>query len=256
MAVFIDFSIVFLSFLLMILDVTFGGGYGTLLTPILFMAGYNPLETVPAILTSQIIGDFLALFFHQKLKNIELSAGNKTFKVAITLAILSSAGSVTSVVVALSLPAFYLELYIGLLVLVVGALVLAFRNRTLKFSWPRLLFLTTLAAFNKGLSGGGYGPLVSAGQILTGIEAKSAIAITALAEGATCVVAVISYIALGRSIDYKLLIMLSIGAAFSAPISAYMVKKIENRQIKTILGLTTTILGTLTLLKTLNTPKT
>jgi hypothetical protein len=48
---------------------------------------------------------------------------------------------------------------------------------------------------------------------------KNAIGITALAEGVTCLIAVIGYIVLGRTIDFTLSMMLSIGAAFSAPIS-------------------------------------
>jgi len=37
-----------------------------------------------------------------------------------------------------------------------------------------------------GLSGGGYGPLVTSGQVIFGVPAKSAVAITSLAEGITC----------------------------------------------------------------------
>ena len=56
------------------------------------------------------------------------------------------------------------------------------------FSWWRIGGLGTLAAFNKGISGGGYGPLVTAGQVLSGIRGRNAVGITSLAEGVTSIV--------------------------------------------------------------------
>jgi hypothetical protein len=40
-----------------------------------------------------------------------------------------------------------------------------------------LLGLGLLGSFNKGLSGGGYGPLLTIGQILSGVNAKSAVVV-------------------------------------------------------------------------------
>ena len=52
----------------------------------------------------------------------------------------------------------------------------------------RLPRLGLWASLNKGLSGGGYGPLVCGGQLLAGMNEKEAIGITSLAEGLVCVV--------------------------------------------------------------------
>jgi uncharacterized membrane protein YfcA len=247
-----ELFLVFLAFLLGVLDATFGGGYGTILTPALLMVGFDPFKVVPAVLVSQLIGNFLAAFCHHKFKNVDLTIRGKNFRIAVTLAVLSSIGSTVSVIVAFNLSSFYLNLYIGMLVLAMGFMVLAIRKRKLKFSWSRLLFFGSLAAFNKGLSGGGYGPLVAGGQILTGVDAKNAIGITCLAEGITCIIAVISYIALGRNIDYTLSFILSIGVAFSALAAAYIVRKIESKQLKFIWGIVIIILGLSTIFKTLN----
>jgi uncharacterized membrane protein YfcA len=53
-----------------------------------------------------------------------------------------------------------------------------------------------VAAFNKGLSGGGYGPLVTAGQVVSGLPPKHAVAISSVAESFTCVVGLAAYLAL------------------------------------------------------------
>lgn len=49
------------------------------------------------------------------------------------------------------------------------------RERDFGFSWRRMVVVGLLAAFNRGLSGGGYRPVVTAGQIMSGVREKSAV---------------------------------------------------------------------------------
>ena len=197
-----------------------GASDGTILTPALLMLGFDAIQVVPAVIASQLMGDFLAVFFHHRFRNVDMSIGSKDFKRGVTLAGFSLLGSVAAVLFALKLSKFALNLYIGILVAIVGIVVLITGERTRDFSWLRLLFLGSIASFNKGLSGGGYGPIVTAGQILTGVEARAAIGITSLAEGVTCVAAVLTYAFSGKPIDWRLAVALAIGVALSTPVAA------------------------------------
>lgn len=248
---FTHFPAAVLAFFLEIFDASFGLGYGTALTPVLLIIGFDPLQVVPAVLLSQLVGDFLAAFCHHKFKNVNLSLDSNNFMIAITLGILGSIGSIIAVVIATNLPKIYLHLYIGTLVAILGLIVVVTRNRNFDFSWTRLLFLGFLAAFNKGLSGGGYGPLVSGGQILTGIDVKKAIGITSFAEGITCIVAVMTYLLKDKNFDLSLVVWLSIGVTLSGPISAFIVRKIEISKLKVAVGILNIVLGLFTVLKTL-----
>ena len=241
----------FLSFLFEIVDASFGGGYGTLLTPVLLLLGYDPAEAVPAVLFSQLTGDFLAVFFHHEFKNVDLSFRSEAFRIAVSLSLLSALGSIIGVTVAINLTSFLLNLYIGALITAIGLIILVYKNRKFVFSWPRLISLGFLAAFNKGISGGGYGPLIAGGQILTGVKVKSAVGITSLAEGIICIIAVLSYFLAGKTFDWSLTIILSIGAMLSAPVSAYIIRKIQNKRLKLILAITTLLLGLTTILQTI-----
>ncbi len=108
-----------------------------------------------------------------------------------------------------------------------------------------------VASFNKGISGGGYGPVVTGGQILSGVEGKSAVGITSLAEGLTCLVGIIAYVLVSKnSIDWKLAPLIIAGAVFSVPLSAISVKKIRSRDLKLAIAVLTIILGILTIMKT------
>lgn len=251
MVLFNYLPVVILAFLLEVVDSSIGMGYGTILTPVLLIIGFDPLRVVPAVLVSQLAGDFLAAFFHHEFKNVDFSIGSKHFKVAVMLSLLGLIGSIIAVVIAVNLPKPLINLYIGTLFAVTGLIVLATKNKNFGFSWTRVLCLGSLAAFNKGISGGGYGPIVTTGQILAGVKARSAIGIISLAEGVTCVVAVLMYVLIGRNIDWLLSILLSIGVVLSAPLAAYIVRKIESRRLKLIIGISTLLLGLSTILRTL-----
>ncbi len=251
-----DFLVIFLlaalSFLLEVVDASVGMGYGTLLTPVLLLLGFDSHQVVPAVLISQLAGDFLAAFFHHQFRNVNLSIGSRHLTVAVTLGALSLMGAVVAVVISAELPALFLNAYISILLIIAGVIVLVTRNKKYGFSWIRLLSLGSLAAFNKGISGGGYGPLVTSGQILSGIEAKSAIGIISLAEGVSCIVALLMYGLIGKSIDWLFAVPLSIGVAISTPLAAFVVKKIENKRFRLMIGVFTLLLGILTIMSLLH----
>jgi uncharacterized membrane protein YfcA len=245
------FLLVAFAFLFGIVDASFGMGYGTLLTPMLLIVGFNPLQVIPAVLISQLVGDFLTAFFHHRFENVNLSVGSKDLKVSVMLGALGLVASVIAVLIAVNLPALYLNLYIGISAASLGLLILAAKNRGYSFSWFRLLCIGSFASFNKSLSGGGYGPIVVTGQMLTGVEVKNAIGITALAEGVTCAVAVFMYFFIGKNVDWLLSILLLIGVALSSPVAALIVRKIESKIMKSIIGISTLAIGLLTIFKVL-----
>ena len=257
------------------MDSTLGMGYGTSLTPFLLLVGFEPMQVVPAILLSELITGVLAGFTHHSFGNVDfrpktmnirkiiLSLKNNGFiysmknglpqhlKVVIVIASCSIIGTVAAVLIAVSLPKFYLKLYIGLLILAIGIVILATINRDYKFSWKKVTTLGLIASFNKGMSGGGYGPVVTGGQLISGIEGKNAIGITSLAEGLTCMVGVSAYLFTKDAIDWQLAPYLIIGAVLSVPLSALTVRKINTRFLKIIIGIIVILLGLLTLGKVL-----
>jgi uncharacterized membrane protein YfcA len=243
-------AIIILAFLCEYIDSSLGMGYGTTLTPLLLIMGYKPLQIVPVVLLSELVTGMSAAFFHHKFKNADFKFGNSDFKIAMVMAGCGILGALIAVHVALNVPSFYLKLYIGVLVFGMGILILTTLSRTFKFSWRKIVPLGFLAAFNKGISGGGYGPLVTSGQILSGVKSKSAIGITSLSEGLTSFVGVIIYlIYTNHTVDWELAPSLVLGAFLSVPVAAYTVKKFKSGPLRLIVGVATLILGVATLVK-------
>jgi len=238
-----------ITFISEYLDSGLGMGYGTALAPILIIFGYEPLKVVPAILISQLVTDIAACFSHHGCGNVDLNFKSKDFKVALFLGLISSIGAIISVILALKIPKWILTLYIGLLVVSMGILILVTIKRPMKFSWKKIMGFSFLAAFNKGISGGGYGPLVMGGQMLSGVCPKNAIGITAFAEAVTCLVGFITYLLLGKHIDWKLTILLILCATPAVPFAALTAKKINADKLRFYVGIFITMLGVLTLFR-------
>jgi len=269
-------AIVVMAFLCEYMDSTLGMGYGTTLTPVFLLMGFSPMQIVPAILLSELVSGLLAGIFHHREGNVDLKPKTADIfkirnmlsplgyiesfkkavplhlKIALLLAACSIVGTVAAVFIAVNIPKFWLKLYIGCLVLSMGLVILICFNRDFKFSWKRISFLGLIASFNKGMSGGGYGPVVTGGQVLSGVEGKSAIGITSLAEGLTCLVGVIAYTLISKNpVDWKLAPYIIIGAVLSVPLSAKSVKMISERKLKMAIALLTIALGILTIVKTI-----
>jgi len=243
--------IILLAFVCELVDSTLGMGYGTTLTPVLLLLGYEPIEIVPAVLFSEFITGVSAGFFHHEFGNVDLRPGSHDFKVAAVLTGLSVVGVLLAVGVAISVPSWMVKLYIGLLVLVMGLVILKNNNKEFPFSWRRIGGLGFIAAFNKGISGGGYGPVVTGGQVLSGVRGRNAIGIASLAEGITSVVGVAIYLISGTPIPWHLAPSLLLGAIFSVPLAAYVVSRIPTGRLTLIIGGFSTALGGYTLARLL-----
>ncbi len=271
----VGIAIMIVAFFAEYIDSSLGMGYGTTLTPLLLLFGFNPLQVVPAILLSELITGLLAGFTHHKAGNVNFKPKSTNIryimkrlkelgyvesfkrgipihlKIALVLAACSIIGTIAAVFIAVNIPKFWLKLYIGLLVMVIGGVILFTLNKNYKFSWKKILGLGFIASFNKGISGGGYGPVVTGGQLLSGVSGRNAVGITSLAEGLTCAVGVVAYLLTKSIIDWRLAPYLIIGAVISVPFSALTVKKIKTRTLAIIIGIVTLILGAFTIIKTI-----
>ena len=240
----ISLHISLFAFICEYVDSSLGMGYGTTLTPLLLIMGYRPLQIVPAVLLSELVTGLTAAFLHHRFKNSNFNLNTADTRIALTMAGCSVFGTLAAIIIALNVPALYVRLYISLLVLAMGVTILTSLGRRFLFSWKKIVSFGFLASFNKGISGGGYGPIVTSGQIFSGVKLKNAIGITALSEGLTCLVGVITYLMFtNHTIEWDLAPSLILGALFSVPLAAYTVKKADGKHLQVIVGCATVALG-------------
>ncbi len=241
-------SVLIVAFILEFLDASIGMGYGEI-AALLLLLGFAPLEVVPAVLLTSAIMSLLAGGIHHGFDNVDFSLKSKDFKIALMLTIFGIIGVLIGVFLAVELPEDFLIAYIGLLVIFIGVVLILNHHKKHKFSWKRIIGLGVIASINKGVTGGGYGSVLTGGQIAVGVDSKKAVGITALTEGFICVVGFLAYLFIEgvSALNWSLIVSLLIGGVVSTPFAVYAVKKSKPKKLVLVVGVVSIILGALVL---------
>ncbi|MBN2134502.1 MAG: sulfite exporter TauE/SafE family protein [Acidobacteria bacterium] len=259
------------AFICEFIDASMGMGYGTILSPVMIIMGFDPVVAVPAILLSQSFGGLTASIFHQQFENVNFNKKSDDLKVVFIIVGFGVIATIIAVFIAVNIPKTAVKTYIGILVIVMGTLLLT--NKTFKFSWGKMAAVGVVSAFNKAISGGGFGPVVTGGQLVSGQKATNAVGITTLAEAPICIIAFLTYLILrvvkeidgsilempvsnflsllfsSQVIQWELLLALIMGSVVVAPFAAFTTKLTKNK-LRYIIGVIIIVLGVWTLYKT------
>lgn len=256
-----------IAFAFQYMSVSMGLGYGTVLTPVLLIIGFAPLQVVPAVLLSQVAGGVIGGVAHHRAGNISLDfrrddrlmkqrlrglgylPKSPDAKVVFILAVCGAIGALVGVFCAISIPKLALEIYIGVMVLTIGIMILVRRHQEGAISWKKLIGIGLLGSFNKGISGGGYIALVTGAQIIGGREVKSSVGSTTVAVIFASIVSFLGYVLIKGDIYWALVAAASIGSVIAAPFAVRMVKRIGAKRLKLVIGIATSLLGALTIAK-------
>ena len=223
-------------------------GYGTILGPLLIIIGFEPLIVIPSILISQALASLSASVFHHKYKNVRVHRNVRDGKITFIIIIAGLVATIIAVIFAIRLPKVYLKIYIGFLVLIMGSILLA--KSRFNFSWNRITVIGILSGFNKALSGGGFGPIVTSGQVISGNGLKKSVGITTTAEAPICICRFFTYIFLNGFTNFLLPLLLIIGALLATPFGPLKTKNLEESKARKMVGMLIIILGIFTLFKT------
>ncbi|MBS3758283.1 MAG: sulfite exporter TauE/SafE family protein [Desulfobacterales bacterium] len=223
--------VVLLGLIFEFMDASAGMGFGTVMSPILMILGFTPLQVVPTIMIQQAACGLIGTFLHQEFQNVEwkFRPMSETIKLWLMIAGLGCAAvlfSITAVYAYLHMAKIWIKLYVTLLMLLMG-LVAIYQAKTRgtrrPYRFKRMAVFAFLAGFNKGIGGGGYGPVVTVGGLISGIPVKAQLAVTAISEGTVSTFAAIVWFALlaqGMKIDFILfpsMMIAAIGSGILAP---------------------------------------
>lgn len=231
-----------LAFLFETMDSCAGMGFGTGLTPLLFVIGYEPLQVVPILLISEAITGFTSGFFHQEFGNANFKIKkpiNRETKVMFYIAIFGCFAIVLSVFLtyySIKIDKSIIKTYVAILVIIMGIVaMIKLKSNYSKYNPKILTFFSALAGFNKGVGAGGYGPVVMLGQIFSGIYEKTATAIVSFSEGIVSIAGIGAFVLIPLiknipiGINFELLPSVFTGGFLAALISPYMVRVFPNK---------------------------
>ncbi len=219
------------------MDSAGGMGYGTALSPLLMVAGFDPTQVVPLIMITETFTGLISGYLHGEFENVEWKwhPMNETTRLVVVVAItgmLASAISVTAIYKILQLHKFWVKFYVAILLIVMAICSVMTAHTYLKYRPGLMWIFAFVGGFNKGVGGGGYGPVITVGGLLSGVPVKSMVAVTSYAEGFTSLAAVITWFVLlstGTVIDYMLLPSFVIGTVIAAVGAPYTTRVLPEK---------------------------
>jgi len=218
-----------LAIIMEFIDSSMGMMYGTILSPLLIGMGFRPEVIVPSILISQAVGGVVGTVRHHKYNSANFNGLTKDTKIVLAIVLPGVLACLIGAYVAVSIPGWVLKLYIGLLVIIMG------------FFCIKIVGM--IAAFNKALTGGGFGPLTSTGKIVGGVNPKLSIATTTYAEVPICGLAFVFWIIFNGGVDYIYPLTMCIGAVIGAFVGPWVTFKMKTEKIRKLIGVLAIISG-------------
>ncbi len=205
---------------------------------------------------SQIIAAIITAIYYHLHGNVTFTKTSDDTKIAFNLSLAGIIGAIIAVTIFLSffiVHLDFLQIYIGIALTLIGIMVLT--DIHWRITTGRIFAIGLLAAINKGISAGGYTPIVAGGQMLHGRNGKQAIGTSMVSETFTSLTAVILYITFGHLIldplFFNLALPLVLGSFIGTPLASYFVKRTPSHRMTHLIGSTIIILGMFTLLKTI-----
>ena len=221
----------------------------------LVILGYDAKIVVPAILVSEMISGLWGGFWHVCYRNVNWRAVGMTL-----IGSLAAMGLATFIMGEYLSPAM-LKYVISTFAVIMGIFVVARsymvkrieRMNLSKHQWL-IPIMGFLIGYQKGTSGGSYGPFSVTGYMVMGMSAAVAIGTTTVAEGIACSLGVAMYSQM-TGIVLAVAAPLAIGAFIADPISAWANNHLKNKLAPPfhgrIIGLAMVAVGFIGLLKTL-----
>lgn len=249
MSIMLMILLILKSLFMAIIDSSMGAMYGTLISPILIFIGYSPRVVIPGVLLSQACSGLSASIFHHKNGNVSFNKDSDDLKMAILISIVGVVAVSIAAIIATSIPVSLLSICIGIIITIIGIIILS--GIEFKFSWKAVLTLATLSAFIKGLTGGGYGPLITSGQIVLGKNSKNSVGVKSFSSIFVCLAGFLTFLIAHGIEDWFFILYLCLGASIGGMIGPFLTTKIfkNDRDLRLVMGVLVLILGTLLLLK-------
>jgi uncharacterized membrane protein YfcA len=236
--------VVLAAFVFETMDSASGMGFGATLGALLLAFGYPPLAVVPVLLISETATGLVGGLFHTEFENVQFGLGDESAREATKiLALIVGVGSVAIVIsvvlsyLAISVSGPVVQAYVGAVILLCAltTLLQKYTTPTSEYQPRRMAAFAALAGLNKGITGSGFGPVVTLGEMLSGIYEKSATAIASMSEGLVSLAGIISFFgitAAGVSVNLMLLPSVFAGGFLAAIVAPYTVRVIPNDALK------------------------
>jgi hypothetical protein len=241
--------LVLFAFVAELIDGGLGMGYGVSLTSFLLSMGFATAIASASVHMSEIFTTLVSGVSHFKFGNFD----KKIFKYLVITGVI---GGVLGAYFAVKLQEFtFIKPIVSGILLILGVTIiikfLKKRQGMARYILPRirrLLPLGFVAAFVDAIGGGGWGPIATPTLIATNSHPKKTIGSVNSAEFFVTLAISITFLLTLKNIDFTVVLPLIIGGVISAPIAAFLTKKLNHRILGVVVGMLIILLSIRTIL--------
>ena len=253
----IIWSVVGLAAFFEFMDASAGMGFGTALTPLLLVMGFDPKQIVPVVMIQQGVAGLVGAILHSEFENVEwkFNPMSETVRLWLIISVTGCAAvalSIWGVYKYLTIDKIWIQAYVAVLLLGMGAVSLYKAKKDTPYSPGKMFGFAFLAGFNKGVGGGGYGPVITIGGLMAGVPVKSMRGVTAITEGTISAFAIAVWVAMltsGVQIDYLMLPSMMSATMFTAVAAPYMTRVFPEKAWKFVVPAYSLLLAAYTFYK-------
>jgi len=227
------------------IDTSLGMGYGTIVAPVLLIAGFEPVTIIPAVLFTEAVTGLTAGGLHHRAANVDLARGSRDRRIVRIMALPAAVAAAVGAAASTALEVEAAEIVIGLVAVTAGVIALMRRRVRGGFSWRKVAGLGAVAALAKGLGGGGFGPIATAGQIAAGVPERNAVGIVSVAEGLASVAGLAVFVVVEGWPPARLMWSLAVGSMVVLPAAVWTLRLLPTRVVRVAVGVAACFLGAL-----------
>ncbi|MFT2011359.1 TSUP family transporter [Pontibacter sp. 13R65] len=228
------------GFIAQLIDGALGMAYGVSATTFLLSFGVSPVAASASVHTSEIFTSGVSGLMHLKFGNVNA----KLFRVIVLPGVI---GAIIGAFLLYSLEQYihFIRPVIACYTLFLGILIIkkVLKKKVKKKPVKRLGFLATMGGFMDAIGGGGWGPIVSSTLIAKGRHPLYTVGSVNLAEFFVSVASSVTFITLIGLTHWQVILGLVIGGAISAPIAAYIARRLPAKTLMLIVGIVVIIMS-------------
>ena len=221
-----------LGFIAQLIDGCLGMAYGVFLTTVLMAQGVPLVSASSSIHFSEVFTTGASCISHWKFKNIDWKLFRK-------LAISGVLGGIIGAYILSSVNGEAIKPVVSIYLLILGIRILLKVRNKINFNTnvKHLIPLGTIGGFFDAIGGGGWGPIVTSSLIAKSYPPDKTIGSVNSAEFFVTLAQSITFFTLIGLSNWKIVAGLIIGGIIAAPISAYLVKKINHKILMLLVAL-------------------
>jgi uncharacterized membrane protein YfcA len=222
-----------------LVDAAVGMGFGVITTSVLLAFGMPPAEASASVHICKIVTGCMSGGSHLYLRNFDR-------QILYRLATAGAGGGVLGAYILTEIPGDVIRPFIAVYLLLMGFIILR-RLRQSAVPGLRPLSVGPLAlagGFLDAVGGGGWGPIVTSTLVARGVSPRIAVGSVNIAEVVVALAASTAFVIIIGSVHWEVIAGILTGGVVSAPIGAYLTRRLPMPLLKTFVAVSIILIST------------